>query len=126
MQGGDQFPGLGTSEEDTTGRLKTQAQAIEAIQLLLDRGLDVNAQANDGQTAVHGAALQGYDDVIRFLAGKGAALDTPDKDGFTPVDVALGLAGGFGFSGKEGVARPGTAALLRELIDAAGTATAAR
>jgi len=117
--------GLGTSEEDTTGRQKTQAQAIEAIQLLLDRGLDINAKANDGQTAVHGAALQGYDDVIRFLASKGAALDTPDKDGFTPVDVALGKAGGFGFSGKEGVLREGTAALLHELMDATGNATAA-
>ncbi len=40
--------------------------------------------------------MQGYDDVIRFLAAKGAALDTPDKDGFTPLDVALGKAGGFG------------------------------
>jgi ankyrin repeat protein len=117
--------GLGTSEEDTTGRQKTQAQAIEAIQLLLDRGIDINAVANDGQTAVHGAALQGYDDVIRFLAAKGAKLDTPDKDGFTPVDVALGKAGGFGFSGREGVVREGTAAVLRELMGATGNATAA-
>ena len=121
--------GLGTTEEDTTGRQKTQEQAIEAIQLLLDRGLDMNAQANDGQTAVHGAAMQGYDDVIRFLAAKGAKLDTPDKDGFTPLDVALGKAGGFGFSGNEGVVREGTAALLRELMGAGRgqrTHTAAR
>jgi uncharacterized protein len=118
--------GLGTSEADTTGRQKTQEQAIEAIQLLLDRGLDVNAQANDGQTAMHGAAMQGYDDVIRFLAAEGAKLDTPDKDGFTPLDVALGKAGGFGFTGNEGVVREGTAAVLRELM-AAGeeSATAA-
>ena len=40
----------------------------------------------------------------------------PDKDGFTPLDVALGKAGGFGFSGNEGVVREGTAALLRELM----------
>ena len=117
--------GLGTSEEDTTGRQKTQAQAIEAIQLLLDRGLDIDAQANDGQTAVHGAAMQGFDDVIRFLAAKGAKLDTPDKDGFTPLDVALGKAGGFGFSGKEGVVREKTAAVLRDLMGPAGNATAA-
>jgi ankyrin repeat protein len=108
--------GLGTTEADTTGRQKTQAQAIEAIQLLLDRGIDANAQASDGQTAVHGAAMQGYDDVIRFLAAQGAKLDTPDKDGFTPLDVALGKAGGFGFSGNEGVVREKTAALLQELM----------
>jgi ankyrin repeat protein len=117
--------GLGTNEADTTGRQKTQAQAIEAIQLLMDRGLDVNAQANDGQTAVHGAAMQGYDDVIRFLAAAGARLDTPDKDGFTPLDVALGKAGGFGFTGNEGVVREGTAALLRELMAASSPGTAA-
>ena len=70
--------------------------------------------------------MLGYDDVIRFLAAKGAKLDTPDKDGFTPLDVALGKAGGFGFSGKEGVVREATAALLRELVGAApGNATAA-
>ena len=108
--------GLGTTEADTTGRQKTQAQAIEAIHLLLERGLDINAQASDGQTAVHGAAMQGYDEVIRFLAAQGAKLDTTDSDGFTPLDVALGKAGGFGFSGKEGVVREGTAALLRELM----------
>jgi ankyrin repeat protein len=108
--------GLGTAEQDTTGRQKTQAQAIEAIQLLLDLGIDINAQASDGQTAVHGAAMQGYDDVIRYLAAQGAKLDTPDKDGFTPLDVALGKAGGFGFSGNEGVVREQTAALLRELM----------
>ena len=31
--------GLGTTEEDTTGRYKTQQQAIAAIQLLLEQGL---------------------------------------------------------------------------------------
>jgi len=120
--------GLGTSEADTTGRQKTQEQAIEAIQLLLDRGLDLNAQASDGQTAVHGAAMQGYDEVIRFLAAQGAKLDTPDKDGFTPLDVALGKAGGFGFSGNEGVVREGTAAVLRGLMagGAEGATAAAR
>jgi ankyrin repeat protein len=118
--------GLGTAEPDTTGRQKTQRQAIDAIQLLLDRGLDVNAKASDGQTALHGAAMQGFDDVIRFLAAKGANLDTADKDGFTALDVALGKAGGFGFSGQEGVVREGTAAVLRELMAANGAGAASQ
>ena len=108
--------GVGTSEADTTGRYKTQAQAIEAIQLLLDRGADVNAVATDGRTAVHGAALQGYDDVIKYLAAHGADLQAKDKKGFTPLDTALGRAGGFGFTGGEGVVREGTAAVLRQLM----------
>jgi ankyrin repeat protein len=107
--------GLGTNEADTTGRYKTQAQASEAIALLLDRQLDVNARATDGRTALHGAALQGYDDVIKFLVSKGADLDAKDCRGFTPLDMATGKAGGFGFAGQEGVARESTAAVLKEL-----------
>jgi ankyrin repeat protein len=112
--------GLGTAEQDTTGRSKTQEQAIAAITLLLERGIDVNAQASDGKTALHGAAMQGFDDVIRFLVAQGARLDIGDKDGFTALDVALGKAGGFGFSGREGVVREGTAALIRDLMAASG------
>jgi ankyrin repeat protein len=118
--------GVGTTEADSTGRYKTQAQTIEAIQLLLDLGIDVNAAAADGRTALHGAALQGYDDVIKFLASKGADLAAKDNKGFTPLDTALGRAGGFGFSGQEGVVREGTAAVLRELMGADATAAAAR
>jgi ankyrin repeat protein len=117
--------GLGTAEQDTTGRQKTQAQAIEAIQLLLDQGLDIDAQARDGKTALHGAAMQGFDDVIRFLASRGATLDIRDDEGHTPLDVALGKAGGFGFTGNEGVVREGTAALLRELMASSAEGTAA-
>jgi ankyrin repeat protein len=118
--------GLGTAEQDTTGRAKTQVEAIEAIQLLLDRGIDINARSNDGRTALHGAAMQGYDQVIEFLVAKGADLGLTDEDGFTALDVALGKAGGFGFSGQEGVVREDTAALIRELMAAREGAAPAR
>ena len=91
--------GVGTNESDSTGRQKTQQDAIAALQLFLDRGLDLNAPDNNGRTALHGAALQGYNDVIKFLAAKGAAFDAKDNKGFTPLDVALGKAGGFRFRG---------------------------
>jgi ankyrin repeat protein len=119
--------GVGTNESDSTGRQKTQQEAIAALQIFLDRGLDVNAADNNGRTALHGAALQGYNDVIKFLAAKGAAFDAKDNKGFTPLDVALGKAGGFGFAGVEGVHREETAALIRKLSSGApGGATAAR
>ena len=81
--------GVGTSDADTTGRYKTQPQTVDAIQLLLDRKLDINARGTDGRTALHGAALQGYDDVIKFLVSKGADLDAKDCKGFTPLDMAM-------------------------------------
>ena len=51
--------GLGTKEEDTTGRKKTEAEAIASIKLCLDAGADVNAVDNQGDTALHGAAQKG-------------------------------------------------------------------
>jgi ankyrin repeat protein len=114
--------GVGTKEEDTTGRRKTEPDTIEAIMLLLDAGLandassGINAADSAGRTALHGAALQGYDQVVRFLAARGATLDVKDKRGFTPLDVAMGLAGGVGFDGRSSNPHESTAALLRELL----------
>jgi len=108
--------GLGTKEEDTTGRRKTEVEAIAAITVALEAGLDVNAANTLGQTALHGATTQGFDRVVRFLAERGVALDVKDKRGFTPLDAAMGLAGGFGFDGRSGINRESTATLIRDLM----------
>ena len=108
--------GLGTKEEDTTGRRKTQAEAIEAIMLCLDAGIDVNAVDSRGQTGLHGAAFQGFDQVVQFLAEHGAKLDVKDKQGKTPLDSAMGLAGGVGFDGGSSLPHPATAALIQKLL----------
>lgn len=112
--------GVGTTEQDTTGRYKTEQQAIEAIQLLVEHGADINSVDAKGRTALHGAAMQGYNDVIRFLAAQGANLSAEDSGGHTPLDTALGLAGGFGFAGAEGIVRDDTATVIRELLAAGG------
>jgi uncharacterized protein len=108
--------GLGTKEEDTTGRRKTQADAIEAIKLCLEAGLDINAVDSRGQSALHGAAFWGLDDVVQFLAERGAKLDLKDKQGRTALDAAMGLAGGVGFDGNSSVPRPSTVALIQKLL----------
>jgi ankyrin repeat protein len=110
--------GVGTTEQDTTGRHKTQADAIAAIELLIEHGADIKVTDSRGHNAAHGAALQGYNDILRFLAAEGVDLTATDGDGHTPLDTALGLAGGFGFAGAEGIVREDTAALIRELIAA--------
>jgi ankyrin repeat protein len=92
----------------------TEAGAVEAVTLLLDRGVDVNAVSATGNTALHGAVGRG-DSVVRLLASRGAAL-LPNNAGFTPLDLALG-AGGRG--GRGGVVRESTAAVLRELYPGA-------
>jgi ankyrin repeat protein len=102
-------------EEDMTGRNKTQREAIETIQLLLAAGVDINAADTQGRTAAHGASLWGMTDVVRFLHKSGARFDIKDKRGFTPLDSALGQAGGFGFGGTSGVVQSETARVIQEL-----------
>jgi uncharacterized protein len=108
--------GLGTKEEDTTGRKKTEADAIASIKLCLDAGADVNAADNQGQTALHGAAQKGWDQVVQFLVDHGAKLDIKDKRGHTPLDAAMGLMGNGGFDGSRRDVHESTATLLRKLM----------
>jgi ankyrin repeat protein len=115
---------VGTREEDMTGRSKTQKDAIETIAMLVAAGTDVNGNDTQGRTALHGAALWGLTDVVRVLHQQGANINATDKRGFTPLDAAMGLAGGLGFDGRTGEARPETAKLIRELGGIAGTPVA--
>ncbi len=108
--------GLGSKEEDTTGRRKTEAEAIASIKLCLNAGADVNAVNNQGDTALHGAAQKGYDQVVQFLVDHGAKLDIKDKRGRTPLDAAMGLMGNGGFDGTRRDVHESTAALLRKLM----------
>ena len=91
--------------------------------LLLDRGVDVDAFNNAGNTALHGAVGRG-DSVVKFLASRGATLNLKNKAGFTPLDVAQGKGGGRGGRGG-GVVRESTAALLKQLMEQSGTKTGA-
>jgi len=108
--------GVGSKEEDNVGRRKTEQEAITSIELCLKAGANINAADNRGQTSLHGAAIKGWDKIVRFLAENGANLDAKDKRGFTPLDAALGKAGGFGFDGNAGEAHESTAALIRQLM----------
>ena len=47
-----------------------------------------------GDTAVHIAAAQGYADVVKLLAGRGADLNVRNVKGLTPLGALLGRAGG--------------------------------
>jgi uncharacterized protein len=112
---------VATREEDMTGRSKTQKDAIETITLLIAAGTDINGADNQGRAAVHGAALWGLTDVITFLKQNGANINAPDKRGYTALDYARGLAGGFGFGGSASVVHEPTAKAIADLGGAPGT-----
>ena len=64
-------------------------KALESVQLAFELGNDVNAIGPDGRRAIHGAALYGLSDVIRFLAEKGADLDAQDMWGQSAMSIAM-------------------------------------
>ena len=108
--------GVGTTGVDTRGKYKTQAEASAAIRLLVAGGANVNAVDVRGLTALHGAALLGFDDVVRTLAAQNARLDVKDKRGITPLDMALGKGGGLGRGGEGATVHQSTADLIKQLL----------
>ena len=90
---------------------------VEALKLCFTPSIDIDAVTDTGQTALHLAAAQGDDAAVGFLAARGAKLELKDKQGRTPLDVAMGV----GARGGQAAAHQETAALLRGLMgNAAG------
>jgi uncharacterized protein len=106
--------GVGYRDKQTQG---TDAQALEALQLCMDQGLDLSQTNNKGETVLHGAANRGSDLLVKFLVEHGAKLDAKSKPGFTPLDIALGKDS----FGALPVPHDSTVALLRSLGGAEGT-----
>jgi ankyrin repeat protein len=115
--------GNGASTIDTRGRYKTEAQALEAAELLVSLGADVNARDAGGQTALHGAAAWGWNSLITSLVAHKADVLAKDARGRTPADIAGGSASSSGRSTAE--AHPETAALLRRMMAQVSTPVAA-
>ena len=111
--------GLGVFAKD----VGTEADLLQAVRLLVDKGVDVNHTNTNGLTAVHVAAQSGLDSVVSLLASRGARLDIKDKQGRTPVDMAMGV-GGRGRAGGPPPVYEKTAALIKRLqAEPAGSAT---
>jgi uncharacterized protein len=83
--------GLGTrSPGEDAG---TESEVLEAVQVALELGNDVNAVDKNGETAMHGAAYKNVPAVVEFLASKGAKPDVwnqKNKQGWTPLIIAEG------------------------------------
>jgi ankyrin repeat protein len=109
--------GLGVSPRANRARYKTEESALESVRLLLaagaktintpiadprrlehepDRDLGGAVRYNsvhmppDGQTALHGAARKGWNQMVRLLVSNGAVIDVADVNGRTPWDMAMG------------------------------------
>jgi len=105
-------------------------QTLEAVRMLLDLGLDPNAQADTGRVALHGAAHKGATEVVQLLVDRGARMDIRDFGNtdnrgskelathtWLPVDYADGLVR---VGVQSAIPHPETGLLLRKLMTAAG------
>ncbi|HEY7497509.1 MAG TPA: ankyrin repeat domain-containing protein [Vicinamibacterales bacterium] len=101
----------------------TESEVLEAVQVALDLGADVNAVDVNGETVMHGAAYKNLPKVVKLLAAKGAKIDLwnrPNKFGWTPLAIAVGYRfGNFKPSAE-------TEAAIREVMIAAGVTPPAK
>lgn len=89
MAGGGRFGG-GFGAQPAAFRHAGVRSAAEAARLLIDAGADVNAQRENGDTALHLAAAAGNVAMIQMLADSGARFDLKNVAGYTPLDAAMG------------------------------------
>jgi uncharacterized protein len=67
------------------------AALLAAVELCHELGNDVNAVNSMGVRAIHGAANRGSNDIVEFLAARGASLAVADAEGRTPLVWAEGV-----------------------------------
>ncbi len=100
--------GVGYRDKNTRG---SEGDALETLKIFVEAGLDVRQVNTRGETALHGAADRGADTIVQFLVDRGAELNVKSKQGFTPLDVALGKSSIIQLP----VPKPTTVALLKKL-----------
>lgn len=100
--------GVGWRLDISRGR---ESDAIEALQMLMDLGADINQANQNGNTALHGATMRQSTAIIEFLVANGADVHAQNEKGWTPLDIALGQPD---FAILE---NPQVAAVLRRLIE---------
>ena len=101
---------------------------LEAVQVALNEGADINAVNDPGQTAMHGAAkMSGWrlvasdvrarasTELIQLLADNGAKVDVEDNEGETPLSLADAPAEYGGGGADEAGEGKSAAELLTEL-----------
>src|SRR6185295_3611690 len=85
--------GIGVGASAANEVAGEEPEVLEAAQLALDLGADVNAVDANGETAMHGAAYKNLPKVVQFLADKGAKVEIwnrKNKYGWTPLLIAEG------------------------------------
>lgn len=91
-------------------------QLLEAVQICIDLGMDINHANSMGLAAVHGAANRGSNDIIELLVANGARLDIVDAENRTPLDWAKGVF----LATHPAEAKPDSVSLITSLLEEKG------
>jgi uncharacterized protein len=70
--------------------LVTEAQAMDAVKLLLDLGLDAKGETTFGENALFGPAYRGWNTLLAQLIDLGVNVNSVSKAGTTPYRAANG------------------------------------
>ncbi len=71
------------------GFRRPESRHVAAARLCLEVGAELNAADQAGNTALHVAAMKGFDPMIEFLVAEGAAVNAKDRRGDTPLAASL-------------------------------------
>ena len=109
--------GIGVGSAAANEVAGEEPEVLEAAQLLLKLGADVNAVDANGETAMHGAAYKNMPKVVQFLADHGAKVEIWNRKNKYRLDP-LGIAEGH----RPGNFKPSaeTTDALRKVMLAAG------
>ena len=99
-------------DSEGTADAGSSDDAIQAIRMCVEKGADINAMNENGDTALHLAANEA---VIRFLVKQGANLDARNWGGETPLEAWDGKR-----DRDDRLIRPDTVAVLKQLSDEKG------
>ena len=97
----------------------TESEVLEAVQVALDLGGDVNGVDDKGETAMHGAAWKHLPGVVEFLAEVGADIKVWNQQNareWTPLDI-VGV-----HLDMNRQSSPVTAVAIRKAMEEAGVA----
>ena len=90
-----------------------ETRTLEAVKLVVELGLDVNASDDGGDTALFGAVSKGFTTVVQLLVDRGAKLNVTNKRGQTLLSLTVPRTTGTTATPAHMLQK--TAALLREL-----------
>ena len=82
-------PDVRGKDSDTTALIEASYRGYtEIVQILIDKGADVNAQGDYGYTALIAASAIGHTEIVQILIDKNAKVNEKNNGGYTALLVA--------------------------------------